>query len=689
MKKKIVSLMMLFGLSLSFVNGCKNGNGSSVDKLNKDGKDIVLKVGNTTYSADDLFGDLLSTTSGVEAIYEKILKMVVENSIEVDVNMQASWDLLLESFEKEVDTYAATNGVSKKEAKKQLLTEQGYSSIEEKKEAYFYDVKLNKLQDKYWEEKKESYFESYFDERLPYYVKHILVKTGYTADRGAYSSIIDSDDATDLYDVYNMLVQPNAKFNYVMHEKSEDTGSNNSGQGYYMDLTTSFVSEFLHGVYTFDALLKGKQSEVLGLTSDVLNFYASSVTGTTNDYGFGFINASDIVALGNSASSYTSNNITIYEDVVENDETVEKSTGSNISSAYGSSSSSLYSRTVIFNQTFNNAAINVIAYDLDDATAPKNVKEIKLDGKTKKVLTDENGNIIFVVCARGDSSDLWVHFLTVNVSPFDENAKLFFSRDQEKTIEEMVSAKKEALVAASKTETEIATELDAYKKELEKYKTYVDIKGGTTSQSSRNKIIEELESYVKNYAQRGSDDAAEQYLTYDMVDYYMEKGAITFSNDNVKKLVQTFINEKRILIEKSTLNTISTGWADYYKLIEMYNSDEIKEKRIPLECSYAANGANDSLCKYRYDTGYHIKLTFDVNGGDALDAKYDNYYYQIGGEAIVLPVPTKSGSTFLGWYTTKEDTDTEKGVLVEKINNDRTSTLNKTKLYARWQENNA
>ena len=578
MKKKIVSLMMLFGLSLSFVNGCKNGNGSSVDKLNKDGKDIVLKVGNTTYSADDLFGDLLSTTSGVEAIYEKILKMVVENSIEVDVNMQASWDLLLESFEKEVDTYAATNGVSKKEAKKQLLTEQGYSSIEEKKEAYFYDVKLNKLQDKYWEEKKESYFESYFDERLPYYVKHILVKTGYTADRGAYSSIIDSDDATDLYDVYNMLVQPNAKFNYVMHEKSEDTGSNNSGQGYYMDLTTSFVSEFLHGVYTFDALLKGKQSEVLGLTSDVLNFYASSVTGTTNDYGFGFINASDIVALGNSASSYTSNNITIYEDVVENDETVEKSTGSNISSAYGSSSSSLYSRTVIFNQTFNNAAINVIAYDLDDATAPKNVKEIKLDGKTKKVLTDENGNIIFVVCARGDSSDLWVHFLTVNVSPFDENAKLFFSRDQEKTIEEMVSAKKEALVAASKTETEIATELDAYKKELEKYKTYVDIKGGTTSQSSRNKIIEELESYVKNYAQRGSDDAAEQYLTYDMVDYYMEKGAITFSNDNVKKLVQTFINEKRILIEKSTLNTISTGWADYYKLIEMYNSDEIKEK---------------------------------------------------------------------------------------------------------------
>lgn len=688
MKKKILSLIMLFGLSLSFVNGCKNGNDGAVNKLNKDGKDIVLKVGDATYSADDLFGDLISTTEGVDAIYNKILKMVVESSIEIDDNMEASWDLLLESFEKEVETYASTNGVSKKDARTQLLTEQGYTSVEEKKEAYFYDVKLNKLQDKYWEETKGEYFEKYFEERLPYYVKHVLVKTGYTSDRGAYSSIIDSDDATNLYDVYNMLIQPNAKFNYIMNTKSEDTGSNNSGQGYYMDLTTSFVSEFLHGVYTFDALLKGKQSDVLGLTSDVLDFYASSETGS-NDYGFGFINASDIVVLGDSASSYTSNNITIYEDVVEGDSTVEKSTGSTISSSYGSSSSSLYSRTVIFNQTFNNAAINVITYDLGDETMPKNVKEIKIDGTTKKVLTDENGNIVFVVCAKGSSSELWVHFLTVNVSPFDANAKLFFSTNQEKTIAEMVELKKAELVAQNKTETEINTEIESYKKELEKYKTYVDIKGGTTSVTSRNTVIEELEGYVKTYAQRGSDGATDQYLTFDMVEYYMKKGNITISNGNIKSLVETYINTKRALIDSNNLETISQGWEDYYELINLYNSKQIADKRIPLECSYAANGASDSLCKYRYDTGYHIKLTFDVNGGDSLDSKYDNYYYQIGGEDVVLPVPTKSGSTFLGWYTTKEDTDTEKGVLVQKINNDRTSTLNKTKLYARWSENNA
>jgi hypothetical protein len=65
----------------------------------------------------------------------------------------------------------------------------------------------------------------------------------------------------------------------------------------------------------------------------------------------------------------------------------------------------------VFNQTFNNPGISVIKYDVtrDGVTAP--TKTININGENIEVLTDENDNIVFVVCARGDSSDLWIHFL--------------------------------------------------------------------------------------------------------------------------------------------------------------------------------------------------------------------------------------------------------------------------------------
>lgn len=688
MKKKIISLLMLLGLSLSFVSGCKSEDSSVVDKLNIDGKDIVLKVGDTKYSADELFNDMLNTTDGADALYDKILKMTVESSVKIDDNMRASWELLLDSFEKEVETYALSNGVKEKEARNQLLAEEGYSSIEEKEEAYYYTVKLQKLQDEYWETRKDYYSTigfgeeraSYFDTMLPYYVKHVLVKTSYTSARKAYNSAIGTEDATNLYEVYKML-EKGEKFNYIMNEKSQDTGSNNTGYGYYMDLTTPFVSEFLHGVYTFDSLLRGKQSEVLGLTSDVLDFYASSVSGE-NEYGFGFINASDIVTLGDSdlisKYQYTDNNITIYEDVTKDGTTTEKANGT-IYGAYGSSSSALYSRTIIFNQTFNNSAINVIAYDLDEELTHNNFKVINIDGEPKKVLTDENKNIVFVVCAKGSGEEkLWVHFLTVNVSPFDEKAKLFFSTNQQETIEEMVKAKENVLTAQ---------QLEDYREELESYKTYVDIKGGT-KQSTRNEIIEELESYVKNYAKRGSSDEEEQYLTYDMIEYYMEKGNIEITNDTLEELIEDYIDAKRDFIDLQTMNGIAEGWNDYYENISLYNSPLINSKRIPMECSAYANGDSDSLCKYRYDSGFYIKLTFDVNGGNKLDSAYDNYYYQIGGAEVVLPtnVVKDGGYTFEGWYTTKEAADSlDETKKVTKIENKKSTTKTKTTLYAGWK----
>ena len=694
MKKKWLSLATVLCFGVGLVSGCKN-DGSKFETLNIDGHDIVLTVGDTKYTADELFAEMLNSQTGAEEAYKKILKMMVENVIETDSNMEASWELMLDSFEEDVETKALNDGISEDEAREALLKEDGYASIEEKKNTYLYEVKLAKFQENYWKERKDYYLKKYLEERLPYYVKHVLVKTGYSSARGPYSSVIDSDDAKDLYDVYSLLLK-GEKFSYIMNHKSEDTGSTD-GKGYHMDLTTSFVTEFLHGVFVVDSLMKNKQAEVQGLSSEVLSYYLNeSVTAGENNYNFNVIYASDIENLGKTATSSDYNSISTYE---KNGEGEDVSFGSLSNSKEYGSTSALYSRTVIFNQTFNNAGVSVIAYDLDEEIPTGNYIEMTIDGKKQKLLTDEKGNLVFIACAKGSSSDLWVHFLTVDVSPFDQNLELFYSFDQEKTIEKMVEAKRTELkLNSALTDADINTQLDAYKEELEAYQTYVDIKGGE-SQKSRNQIIEELEGYVKTYAKRGITSEAvageDQFLSYDMLEYYMEKGDVEIKDATIKTLVENYIANQKALIDLKVNNSIAKGWDEYYDRVVLSNSDEINNKKIPMECAYALNAG--AVCSFNYDeeNGFKINITYKNVGDNNAYLPTDKTTYvssfKIGDGVITLPgVGTddtngmhRTGYTFAGWYSTSTF---DEGTEVTSIDATRSSSNNKVVLYAKWVE---
>lgn len=695
MKKKMLSLATVLCLGIGFIGGCKKDE-NTFNKLNLDGHDIVLMLGdNTKYTADDLFGEMLNSELGSKTAYEKILKMIVENTIESDANMETSWDLMLEKFEESVQSKSLSEGISEDEAREALLLEEGYSSIEEKKDAYIYGVKLSKLQEKYWNERKGYYYEQYFNARLPYYVKHILVKTGYSSSRAPYASVIDSDDAKDLYDVYSLLAK-GEKFAYVMNHKSEDA---TDGNGYHMDLTTSFVTEFLHGVFALDSLMKDETSKVQGLNSEILDYYVNGATmGEDGDYKFNVIYASDLEVLGKEATGSDANKIYTYEND-EEDGDKEVSVGQlSDSSAYGSNSA-MYTRSVIFNRTFNNPGISVIS--LDNNFTGSNYMELTINGKTHKLLTDEKGNLVFIACAKGSSSDYWVHFLTVDVSPFDDKAKLFYSFDQKATIDGMIEAKKTELATdSSLNDTQRAAALDEYREELEEYQTYVDIKGGET-QVGRNKIIQELEGYVKTYAQRGITSGAvagqEQFMTYDMVYYYMSQGEVVIKDETIKNLVTTYINNQKALIDLKSINSIAAGWNEYYERVALANSEEIANKKVPLECAYGANAG--ASCKFNYDeeNGFELVITYK-NVGDSntsylpTDSTTYTTSYKIG-EGTIVKLPgvgtdatngmTRTGYTFAGWYSTSTY---DEGTEVTEIDTSRSSTQNKIVLYAKWAE---
>ena len=78
-------------------------------------------MGNTVYTADQLFKDMLESEAGIETVYEKVLRMIVETNVPINDNMRVSWELLMDSFDEEVETYALSNGVSEDEARTQLL----------------------------------------------------------------------------------------------------------------------------------------------------------------------------------------------------------------------------------------------------------------------------------------------------------------------------------------------------------------------------------------------------------------------------------------------------------------------------------------------------------------------------------------------------------------------------------------
>lgn len=717
MKKKLVSLAALLCFGVCFVSGCKNDE-EGFQKLEIDGYDVVLKVGEDgkVYTANDLFKDMLNNENGAAAAYEKLLKVIVENSVDTNDDMEASWDLLLDAFEEEVASNAASNGISKSEARKKLLAEDGYSTIEEKKEAYFYDVKLDALQEEFWNLRKDYYFEQYFNNRSPYYVKHVLVKVanGYTdSDRAPYSTTITTAEARNLYKVYQDLAN-GEKFADIMNVRSEDAGSKD-GNGYMMDMTESFVSEFLHGVISLDAIMKGETADIVGITNTANYYLKSTSQSAEKDYNFNVIYASDIVALNEYASvgdsSSQRNSISTYE---KNDKDEDVSVGS-LGDSNGYGTSALDTRSILFNRTFNEPGISVIAYDLDKKLDHNNYMELKINGETKKVLTDEKGNLVFVVCARGSESNLQVHFLTVNVSPFDtyENtngkadAKLFFSIDKEKTIEAMVAQKKTALQTAGVTdETELNTQLTAYKTKLENYKTYVELNAET--QTEKNKVIEEIEERVKKYAKRGLTSGAvagvDEFMTYDMIKYYMENGNIEME-DSIETLLTNYVDAQQALIDLKIMNAIVSGhdsngthfdgWNDYYTKLVIANSPEIESKKIPLECAYGVNAG--ATCKYNFDDkkGFEIFITYKEAGtSNDADAYMPTTYktsFHIGDAVITLPEASntagegmyREGWEFKGWYSTS---DFKEGTEVTQIDPSRSSVNNKVVVYAKWEE---
>jgi hypothetical protein len=380
---------------------------------NSDGFLITMKDKDgavTGYTADALFGQYQNNEFGVSKFVESVTELVIRNQInQEDPTSQAlraeilrKADISVDGVKETARTNASTNGTNYNDELETLFESYNVEDLDELKDYFAYRTMKQEVEDRYFDDNKESFLTGddfgpgYLNERLPYHVKHILVKVS-AAGADLYNGRISEPEARKLFAVANRLaIQRNGEtFGEVAREMSEDGSKEQFGDLGIMSKATSFVNEFKLGVYAYDAVFN--QNTEVQDKADALNVPETAIE-FFDDLGLGTIPFHAFVSLNEFAN-------------------VTKDQNGN---PVNNNDSLYFPRNVLFNQYFNRHNISVVTPESRGGgdyihSGFRNVAE--LGGQ--RVLTDENGRVILVVRAgtgSGESGYQGIHFIVVERS---------------------------------------------------------------------------------------------------------------------------------------------------------------------------------------------------------------------------------------------------------------------------------
>jgi hypothetical protein len=381
----------------------ENSDGFIITMKDKDGEV-------TGYTADALFGQYQNNEFGVSKFVESVTELVIRNQInQEDPTSQAlqaeifrKADISVDGVKETARTNASTNGTNYNDELETLFESYNVEDLDELKDYFAYRTMKQEVEDRYFDDNKESFLTGddfgpgYLNERLPYHVKHILVKVS-AAGSDLYNGRISETESRKLYAVASRLaIQRNGEtFGEVAREMSEDGSKEQFGDLGIMSKATSFVNEFKLGVYAYDAVYN-QNAEVVS-KADTLNVPETAVE-FFDDLGLGTIPFHAFVSLNDFAN------------------VIKDSNGNPVNN----NDSMYFPRNIIFNQYFNRHNISVVTPESRGGgdyiyTGFQNVTE--LGGQ--RVLTDENGRVILVVRAgtgSGESGYQGIHFIVVERS---------------------------------------------------------------------------------------------------------------------------------------------------------------------------------------------------------------------------------------------------------------------------------
>ncbi len=554
MRKSKISLALVGSLlSVTALAGCNEVTASD--------KGYILTYTNSSgekinYSADELFGTYYNDSSSLSTVFDKIYKLIVRNSFKAggeyadkynDVRQKAQNDV--DGDKKTARQNADTNGTSYDEEFNTILSSHDCEDEEELLEYYTYQRESTEFEDGFYEKNtahlrdsvptEGDKYDGYLHKKLPYHVRHILVKTeGESSSTNYWNSSITEKDARKLNNVVTLLANK-VSFGQIASEYSEDTGSKaNYGDLGIMDLDTSYVNPFKLGIYAYENLYNGDATIHAGAAAsnlamnatiknnyyNAVDYHAESVTGddtgliTTIPYGvFGKLQEYSNV-------TRDENNSTVNDD-----------------------NSIFYPRNIMFNKYLNRFSLAFITPN--DPVAPevtafdtvtestkggpevaaytalpgfKDVTFSKADGTTytQKVLVSSTNKPILV--ARAGTSDYQgVHFITIE---------------------------RDALVA-----TENGVSLSEYY--TTKYPGQNDYPQDASG-NDKNTYVNFLDQDTKDYKSRAES---------------VESKIKSFDKNLNKYIFRTYLENQTLVIKDDKLNTNLKTWMD--KTIEKADRD--------------------------------------------------------------------------------------------------------------------
>lgn len=509
----------------------------------------------------------------------------------------------------------------------------------------------------------------YINKKLPYHVKHILVKVDASDDNGYSRGHISSDNAAKLYNTITSLVEGNS-FSNVAKNYSDDTGSNTNGGEYIMDTEAGFVNEFQLGIYTYDTIINPQYEDQPNYASklDVLNITEDAKEELT-DFGVTFIPYGVVNTMNEvKDKTTTSEGLTIYDGdedyyprniyfnkyfqnrnvgFITNEEAFDLSD-------FGDNYNNPTTNEVGYRTFTDNVSGNTVFTDIDETghystsnqeyfkDGSKEASMFKtmtftIEGQkvTKDVLCDTEGNPILVV--RNQESSGGVHFIIVERSAFDENDVNFdyagyeaagATGSREEIYNEYHTTLNEYYAAANPKEKDginpktnkpyyVGGNLfPAYEYEKGAYvpkKTYVQQNIVTSSPTNYvNDTIENYDSRVDDIDEKiDGMSSTTQFSKYEWLNSTLNLSLNEFTDAkvDVQGLVDRYINTQMNSQERSSAKSMQDKWTAYVASIRKQSWE--REYNLLPEI-LAADFGNPELYK-NGAPGYNAKY-YTVNG---------------------------------------------------------------------------
>lgn len=441
-KSKITMGIVTSLLSVAALAGC-DGASYSPEGYILTYKDASGEI--THYTADELFGTYYNDASSLSTIFDKTYQLIVRNYFKVEEAGKSKYADIKRKAENEVDGVkkkasenADTNGTSYDEEFSNLLS--NYSCKDETEllehfiyereskefEDQFYDNNLEHLRDSKPTDQEGDKYNGYLNAKLPYHVRHVLVKVDESNKAAYWNSSISESNARDLYSVVNEFAK-GTPFGTVALDYSDDGSSTSFGDLGIMDKDTSYVPEFKLSIYAYENLFNNN-AEVKAKVQDS----AIGMSDTLRDQFEAAVDYSNETMAGDLTGTISTIPFGAFQKLYEYRAIVKDENNAKVND----DNSLFYPRNVVFNKYLNKHTFAFITPN-DVVTGALNAEGTEVtgentygienpdfaqlpgfkavsfaNGQEKKILCDNKGNPIIVSFASTDDYR-GVHFIVI------------------------------------------------------------------------------------------------------------------------------------------------------------------------------------------------------------------------------------------------------------------------------------